>query len=693
MVTAIVATLAVIVGMLAVSSSLSSASALVAVNTTTTLKMNADGTGTVQVTADGGVTPTSVVDLWIDSTWQKGYALTGGKASVDLGTQPHGDHQIYVRYREDSFTNASDAITMWTAPGTVAVNTTTTLKMNADGTGTVQVTADGGITPTNFVDLWIDSTWQKGYALTAGKASVDLGTQPHGDHQIYVRYRENSTTKASDAITTWTAPGTVAVNTTTTLKLNADGTGTVQVTADGGITPTSVVDLWIDSTWQKAYALTGGKATVNLGTQSPGDHQIYVRYRENSTTNASDAITTWTAPGTVAVNTTTTLKLNADGTGTVQVTAGGVTPTNYVDLWIDGQYQRAYALTAGKASVNLGTQPHGDHQIYVRYRENSTTNASDAIAIWTAPGTVAVNTTTTLKLNADGTGTVQVTADGGVTPTNYVDLWIDSTWQKAYALTAGKATIDLGTQSHGDHQIYVRYRENSTTNASDAIATWTAPGTVAVNTTTTLQVNADGTGTVQVTADGGITPTSVVDLWIDSTWQKAYALTDGKAAIDLGTHVGGDYQIYVRYRENSTTKSSDAITTWSVTTADQVPTTTTLTMLPDGTGTIQVTAANTTPTNLVDLWVDGVYQRAYTLTAGKAAIALDPQPGGDHQVVVRYRPDATTQASIGTAWWTVTTPDMVPTTTTLTVLPDGTGTIQVTSPSKTPTNLVDLWVD
>ena len=137
--------------------------------------------------------------------------------------------------------------------------TTTTLKLNADGTGTVQVTAQNGVTPTNYVDLWIDSTWQKAYALPMAKPRRPRHPA-RGDHVVHVRYRENSTTQASDAITTWTAPGTVAAPTTTTLKINADGTGTVQVTAQNGVTPTNYVDLWIDSTWQKAYALTGGKA-------------------------------------------------------------------------------------------------------------------------------------------------------------------------------------------------------------------------------------------------------------------------------------------------------------------------------------------------------------------------------------------------------------------------------------------------
>ena len=77
------------------------------------------------------------------------------------------------------------------------------MKLNADGTGTVQVTAQNGVTPTNYVDLWIDSTWQKAYALTDGNTTVDLGDLPGGEHQIYVRYRENSTTATSDAVTTY----------------------------------------------------------------------------------------------------------------------------------------------------------------------------------------------------------------------------------------------------------------------------------------------------------------------------------------------------------------------------------------------------------------------------------------------------------------------------------------------------------
>ncbi|WP_332662589.1 glycoside hydrolase family 16 protein [Aeromicrobium sp.] len=533
------------------------------------------------------------------------------------------------------------------------VATKTTLALNADGTGTVQVTAEG-VTPTSYVDLWIDSVWQKAYTLTDGKTDIDLGTQPHGDHQIYVRYRPDTTTRASDAITTWTAPGTIQYPTKTTLSLNADGTGTVEVTSEG-TAPTNPVDLWIDDVWQKAYTLTAGKSAINLGTQPLGSHQIYVRYRANSTTKASDAITTWTAPGTVAVPTKTTLSLNADGTGTVQVTAeGGVTPTNKVDLWINSVWQKAYTLTDGKSAINLGTQPQGSHQIYVRYRPDTTTKVSDAITTWTAPGTIQQPTKTTLSLNADGTGTVQVTAEGGVTPTNKVDLWIDDVWQKAYTLTDGKSAVDLGTQPHGDHRITVRYRPDTTTQASQQTVVWTAPGTVAVPTKTTLTLNADGTGTIRVTSEGAA-PTNYVDMWIGNTWQKAYALTNGEAAFKLGSFPGGDHQVHVRYRPNSTTLASSDTKTWAVTTDDQVPTTTTLSVLPDGNGTIRVTAENKIPTNPVDLWVDGQYKGVHTLTDGKASFALGSRPGGDLPVIARYRPSATDGASQAGAIWSVDT--------------------------------------
>ncbi|MEO6472491.1 MAG: hypothetical protein ABIR57_11115, partial [Aeromicrobium sp.] len=157
---AFMATMALVAAMLAASSSLRTASAADPVATTTTLTVNPDGTGTILVTAEGATPTTNYVDMWVDSTWQRAYALTAGSATFALGTQSLGDHRITARYRADATTQASQASILWTAPGTIAYPTTTKLTLNPDGTGNILVTAEGGATPTNLVDLWVDSTWQ-----------------------------------------------------------------------------------------------------------------------------------------------------------------------------------------------------------------------------------------------------------------------------------------------------------------------------------------------------------------------------------------------------------------------------------------------------------------------------------------------------------------------------------------------------
>jgi beta-glucanase (GH16 family)/3D (Asp-Asp-Asp) domain-containing protein len=457
----------------------------------------------------------------------------------------------------------------------------------------------------------------------------------------------------------WTAPGTVQQPTTTTLKLNADGTGTVTVAVAGGAVPTNSVDLWIDNTWQRAYTLTNGTAAINLGTQPLGDHTIRVAYRPSSTAAGSTTSVLWTTPGTVLALTTTTLKLNTDGTGTVTVAvAGGSTPTNVVDLWIDGTWQRAYTLTNGTAAIDLGALPGGDHKITVRYRASSTTAASSTTLWWTAPGTVQAATSTTLSLDADGMGTVKVVVAGGAVPTNLVDLWIDNTWQRAYTLTNGTTAINLGTQPLGDHTIRVAYRPSTTAAGSTTSVLWTAPGTVQALTTTTLKPNTDNTGTVTVAVADGSTPTNLVDLWIDGTWQRAYTLTNDTAAIDLGAVPGGDHKITVRYRPSSTAAASSASVIWMVVTADQLPTTTTVSVLPDGTGTIGVEASGQPGTSPVDMWVGGRYKGVFQLTNGKATFSLGTRAGGDVQVSVRYRPNPTQLASTAQAVWSVNTAAM-----------------------------------
>ncbi len=535
------------------------------------------------------------------------------------------------------------------------IATTTTLDLNADGTGTIRVTVADGSNPTFPVDLWVDNTWQRAYTLTNGTASIALGQQTLGDHRITVRYRATGTVAPSQASVMWTTPGTVQAATTTALQLNADGTGIVTVTVAGGATPTNQVDLWVDNTWQRAYTLTNGKASINVGQQSLGDHRITVGYRASSTFAASQASVMWTTPGTVQITSTTKLTLNADGTGTVTVTmADGSKPANQVDLWIDNTWQRAYTLTNGAAAISLGPQSEGDHKITVGYRASSTAAASTVTTYWTAPGTVQHATTTTLKVNPDGTGTVTVVIANGAKPTNPVDLWVDNTWQRAYALTNGVAAINLGSQSLGDHKITVRYRPSSTAMASTATLIWTAPGTVQALTTTTLNLNPDGTGTVAVAVAGGATPTNQVDLWVDNTWQRAYNLTNGSTAIATGQLPGGDHKITVRYRPSSTAAASTATAALQVVTAEQLPTTTNVTILPDGTGTIEVEATGAV-TNAVDMWVGNQYRGAFWPTNGKATFALGSRAGGEVQVSVRYRPTPTQSASTAQAIWSIDT--------------------------------------
>jgi hypothetical protein len=519
----------------------SSAANLVA--TTTTLKLNADGTGTLTVKMADGSTPTNPVDLWIDSVWQRAYTLSDGSAAVDLGTQPLGDHWVSARYRNSATNAASTTGVLWTAPGTVQQATTTTLKLNPDGTGTVSVTVADGSTPANLVDLWVDNTWQRGYVLSNGTAAINLGTQPLGDHWVRVSYRSSSITAESSTGMQWTAPGTVAVATTTTLRLNADGTGTVTVAMANGATPANPVDLWIDNVWQRAYTLSNGTVAISLGTQSPGDHWVRVAYQASSTAAASSTSVLWTAPGTVQQPTATTLKLNPDGTGTVTVAvAGGATPTNLVDLWVGNTWQRAYTLSNGAAAIRLGVQPQGDHKITVRYRPSATAAASATAVMWTAPGTVQHPTTTTIKLNPDGTGAVTVTVADGSTPANAVDMWIDGTWQRAYALTNGTAVVNLGALAGGDHRVTVRYRPSATAAASNASLPWSVVTDDQVPTSVAVNILPDGTGTISAQASG-LPTTNLVDMWIGSKLKGAFALTNGKATFDLGSRAGGEVQV------------------------------------------------------------------------------------------------------------------------------------------------------
>ncbi len=168
--------------------------------------------------------------------------------------------------------------------------------------------------------------------------------------------------------------------------------------------------------------------------------------------------------------------------GSVSVTVTSDVPTTGTVQVLDGDTPLGSGeLSAGNATVTIpGTAlTPGSHTLTVRYlgdqqnRPSSTTlrlNVAKAASTVTATASPA-----TIKVKK-GTTSIAVTVTAtGVSPTGYVGLFVDGSFQKAAALTDGSATLTAGPfDTTGEKSYEVRYL------GDDYVSAGTTTGTITV---------------------------------------------------------------------------------------------------------------------------------------------------------------------------------------------------------------------
>ncbi len=456
------------------------------------------GSGDVVVTAPGGMSATSPVDVF---TWVVELAIAG--ISPSAGPQAGG---TLVNITGSGFTGAT-GVSFDSTPATsftvVSDSVITATAPAGSGSGDVVVATSGGSSPTTPADVftWVPAPVVTGISpaigpVTGGSPVAISGSGFTGATAVsFGGSPATSFTFVSDTDITATAPA-------------GAGSGDVVVTTAGGPSATSSADIF---TWVAAPVVTGispaagpaagGTPVTITGTGFTGASGVsFGSTPATSFALVSDSVMTAVAPPGV-------------GTGDVVVTAaGGPSATSSADVftWIARPVvtgiSPATGPLAGGTSVNV---------------TGSGFTGASAVSFGGTPATaftvVDGGRITATAPAGSGSGDVVVTAPGGTSATSTADVF---TWLAAPVVTS--ISPSAGPTSGGTS---VTIAGSGFTGATGVSFGSTPAASFTVMSDTDVKAVApagSGSGDVVVTAAGGTSAPSPTDVF---SWVVAPAVT------------------------------------------------------------------------------------------------------------------------------------------------------------------------
>ena len=429
---------------------------------------------------------------------------------------------------------------MWTAPGSTAATQVVTLTLTvtdidgAKGSDSITITVPSGPTVSiQTVDQIVDGDTDVVLKATSLRRSAKGITR-----QWTATVGAESFTNSAVDDTTWTAPATGETTQVVILTLTVtDNNGTLDDAADDGAKAIASVTITIlgtnptvsiETEEQTVLGDTDLQLEATSAVSAVSDDRTIAMYEWTATDTDNNPVgefspsllvedPTWTAPATTAATQVVTLTLtvtDSDGTDdadgatasdsvTITVLSGPTVSIETMDQEVaGGDSILLEATSADTVATRLWTATAGTFS-----------DAAVEDATWTAPATTGATQVVTLTLT--------VTASDGATGSARVMITVPGTDPAVSIQTpdpdvvAGGTVVELEAMSRdSDGTVATRlWTATAGTFSNPAVedATWTAPGTTAVNQVVTLTLtvtDSDGataSDSVTITVPGGPT--------------------------------------------------------------------------------------------------------------------------------------------------------------------------------------------
>ena len=320
-----------------------------------------DGTGSIDITITGGVTPYT-------------FSWSNGEITEDISGLSAGQFDLTITDAAGCEVNGS--YTIINTPGTLAITSIITTDENCgDGAGAIDITVTGGTTPYTF--NWNTAETTEDIAgLSAGQYDVTL-TDAAGcevqDTMIIINITN----------------GFDVSNALVTDEICGDGTGAIDITVTGGVSPYSF--LWSNT-----------EITEDINGLSAG--QYIVTITDASNCELQDTIIVGNNTGGFNIASAVITDENCeDGTGAIDITmTGGVTP--YIFSWSNGEItEDINGLSAGQ--FDLTVIDASGCELIASYSVNTNGAAVNVTGVIIAGATCAACTDGTINISVDPAST------------------------------------------------------------------------------------------------------------------------------------------------------------------------------------------------------------------------------------------------------------------------------------------------
>ncbi len=459
--------------------------------TTTSLtdEVCGNGTGQIDITVTGGTLP-------YNFTWNNGVN------TEDITNLTAGTYVLTVTDAGGCIFNFSETVS--NNPGTLNITSTnTTNETCGDGTGAIDVTVTGGNTPYTF-------TWSN------GATTEDLSNLNAGSYTLNLTDNAGCTTSTSATIT---GTGISTTSQTISDELCGNNQGSIDITIVGGTTPYS-------------FNWSNGAISEDLNNLSAGTYILNVSDATGCSLNQSFNINDNTN-GLAITAMNVTNENCGDGTGAIDATiTGGINPLFYI--WDNG------VTTEDLTNLNGGT-----YTLTVTDNLGCTVNQSATVN--NISGGFTASVVSTLDENCgDGSGAIDISVNGGVTP--YTFNWNN-----------GATTEDLTGLNAGAYNVTVVEGNGCSISLSTTVNNIT--GTLAVSNSVIQNENCSSSnGFIDITVTGG--QANYTYLWSNGeTTEDISGLTAGTYTCIITDNLG----CIVNFNTTLTNQSGNLTTTPTLT--------------------------------------------------------------------------------------------------------------------------------
>ncbi len=418
--------------------------------------------GTIDLQVSGGTAP--YVYLWNNASTNEDQSdLLAGNYTVQVTDDHNCQASVSVEILDPSNT-------------TVLSETHTNVACFSASTGAIDLQVTGGVAPHT-------------YAWTNGASTQDLANLAAGNYAVDVVDLNGCGEFISILITEPSSAVTASIAHTDVL-CNGFNTGSMEVSASGGVTP-------------YAYAWSNGETTALISNLVEGSYTVVVTDDNGCDFSISEEII---QPNPIVIaETITDVNCFGNNTGNIQIAVSGGAPA-YTYSWSNGSVnQSVSALVAGSYTLTVTDLNNCvEQEIYVVSQPVAPLATSNVIS--------------TVSCFGGTDGAIDFSVTGGTVP--YTFAWSN-----------GQTTEDLTGLSTGSYNVTVTDQNGCTIAGSFNVTQPTAPLSI-VSSQVNILCHEEETGSINITVSGGTLP-------------YQYNWSNGQTTEDLTDLADGSYTVTV----------------------------------------------------------------------------------------------------------------------------------------------------